>query len=53
MFRGEDGARLLLEMGTAWAVVKVLMPVRVGVCVWGTPRVVKAWERVWGRFRRR
>lgn len=29
--------KILVEVGTAWAVVKVLLPVRLIGCVWATP----------------
>jgi hypothetical protein len=58
----EDGGgagarwRVVLEVASAWAVVKVLMPVRVVGCVWATPwfaaRLV-AGSRLLGRFARR
>ena len=35
--RGEGGSRLLVETATAWAVVKVLLPVRLVVCAWWAP----------------
>jgi hypothetical protein len=31
------GWRVVLEVATAWAVVKVLLPVRIVACVWATP----------------
>jgi hypothetical protein len=34
--RGE-GWRWVLEIATAWAVVKALMPLRIIGCVWATP----------------
>ena len=48
---------MVVELGTAWAVVKVLLPVRVVGCLWMTPwfarvvvgRVVGGWLK----FRRR
>lgn len=33
----EGGARLVLEVATAWAVTKALLPVRLIACVWATP----------------
>ena len=49
-----DAARVVVEMGTAWAVVKVLLPVRVVGCLWMTPwfaRVVVGRVGGWFRFR--
>ncbi|KAI5780842.1 hypothetical protein EDC01DRAFT_667414 [Geopyxis carbonaria] len=37
MFKGEKGARMLLELATAFAVVKALLPVRIGLSLWATP----------------
>jgi hypothetical protein len=34
---GQDGMKILVEVGTAWAVVKLLLPVRLVGCVWLTP----------------
>jgi hypothetical protein len=34
---GQDGVKVLVEVGTAWAVVKLLLPVRLVGCVWLTP----------------
>ncbi|KAE9970488.1 hypothetical protein EG328_002683 [Venturia inaequalis] len=34
---GADGMKILMEVGTAWAVVKILLPVRLVGCVWLTP----------------
>ncbi|KAH7054261.1 hypothetical protein B0J12DRAFT_449023 [Macrophomina phaseolina] len=34
---GEGGVRVLVEVATAWAVVKALLPLRLAVSVWGTP----------------
>lgn len=34
---GQDGLKVLVEVGTAWAVVKLLLPVRLVGCVWLTP----------------
>ena len=31
------GKRIVLEVATAYVITKVLLPVRIGVCVWGTP----------------
>lgn len=35
--RGEDGVRLLVEVATAWAVVKALIIPRLALSVWATP----------------
>nr|OQO28710.1 hypothetical protein B0A51_02953 [Rachicladosporium sp. CCFEE 5018] len=34
---GEGAVRVVMEVATAWAVVKLLLPVRLVVSVWGTP----------------
>jgi len=34
---GEGGVRIVLEVATAWAVTKALLPLRLLVSVWGTP----------------
>lgn len=50
---GGQGVRIVLELGTAWAVTKALLPVRLAACVWGTPwfaRVVCV--PVWGVVRK-
>ncbi|RPB03571.1 hypothetical protein L873DRAFT_1760810 [Choiromyces venosus 120613-1] len=56
-FKGDEGARLLFEVATAWAVVKALLPVRIGLSLWATPwfaRVVLGGVgRVVGRWGRR
>ncbi|KAI5818610.1 hypothetical protein BZA77DRAFT_306048 [Pyronema omphalodes] len=36
-FEGDKGARMLLELGTAYAVVKVAMPIRMAVSIAGAP----------------
>lgn len=54
---GEGGVRVLVEVATAWAVTKALLPLRLVVSVWGTPwfaRVVlgsvgRGFKRVFGR----
>ncbi|KAF8850495.1 hypothetical protein BDZ45DRAFT_542450, partial [Acephala macrosclerotiorum] len=33
----EQGSRILVEVATAYAITKVLLPVRIVVSVWGTP----------------
>lgn len=35
--RGEGGVRILVEVATAWAVTKALLPLRLAVSVWATP----------------
>ena len=35
--RGETGTRLVVEVATAYAVVKLLLPLRLIISVWGTP----------------
>lgn len=34
---GEGGVRVVLEVATAWAVVKLLLPARIALSVWATP----------------
>ncbi|KAF7504784.1 hypothetical protein GJ744_001717 [Endocarpon pusillum] len=55
--RGESGTRLVVEFATAYAVVKVLLPLRLVVSVWGSPwfarwTVVPFSNMVKGFFRR-
>ncbi|KAH6719420.1 hypothetical protein BKA61DRAFT_473408, partial [Leptodontidium sp. MPI-SDFR-AT-0119] len=45
----ERGTRILVEVATAYAITKVLLPVRVLVSVWGAPWFARA---VLGRFGR-
>lgn len=35
--RGESGVRIVVEIATAWAVTKALLPLRLTLSVWGTP----------------
>lgn len=35
--RGEGGTRLVIEFATAYAVVKVLLPFRIMISIWGAP----------------
>ncbi|KAF8425505.1 hypothetical protein EV426DRAFT_701469 [Tirmania nivea] len=53
----QDAARLVLEVATAWAIVKALLPLRVAACLWLTPwfaRRVVARVGLWLlRWRRR
>lgn len=49
---GGKGVRIVLELGTAWAITKALLPLRLGLSVWATPwfaRVVCL--PVWGVMR--
>lgn len=39
---GEGGVRIVLEVATAWAVTKALLPVRIAVSVWATPWFARA-----------
>jgi len=34
---GENTTKVVIEVATAWAVTKALLPLRLVVCVWGTP----------------
>lgn len=45
---GEQGSRILIEVATAYAITKVLLPVRIVVSVWATPWFARA---VLGRVR--
>ncbi|KAF9949470.1 hypothetical protein BGZ72_008768 [Mortierella alpina] len=53
---GADGARVMLNMATSYAVVKALLPVRLALCVWMTPwtatRIVSPVVNFWERLRR-
>lgn len=44
---GEKGSRILVEVATAYAITKVLLPARIVLSVWGTPWFARA---VIGRF---
>ena len=35
--RGEGGARIVVELATAYAITKALLPLRLVISVWGTP----------------
>ena len=35
--RGQGGVRIVVELATAWAITKALLPLRLVVSVWGTP----------------
>ncbi len=55
--RGESGTRLVVEFATAYAVVKMLLPLRLVVSVWGAPwfarwTVVPFSNMIKGYFRR-
>lgn len=50
---GERGSRILVEVATAYAITKVLLPVRILVSVWGTPWFARTFiGRVGGLFGR-
>ncbi|KAG0030174.1 hypothetical protein BGZ81_002989 [Podila clonocystis] len=53
---GADGARMMLNMATSYAVVKALMPLRLALCVWMTPwtatRIVSPIMNFWRRFKK-
>lgn len=40
VWMGEAGSRILIEIAAAYALTKVLLPVRILGCVWGTTRIV-------------
>ena len=55
--RGEKGVRIVVELATAYAVTKALLPLRLILSVWGTPwfarwTVLPVTERLWRIFRR-
>lgn len=35
--RGEGSVRIVVELATAWAITKALLPLRLVISVWGTP----------------
>ncbi|KAH0288745.1 hypothetical protein M436DRAFT_42883 [Aureobasidium namibiae CBS 147.97] len=39
--RGEDGVRLLVEVATAYAITKALLPLRLGLSIWFAPSFAK------------
>lgn len=44
-----EGKRIVLEIATAYVVTKILLPVRIAVCVWATPwfaRGIEVWTRM-------
>ncbi|GJJ74808.1 hypothetical protein EMPS_07166 [Entomortierella parvispora] len=53
---GADGARMMLNMATSYAVVKTLIPLRLALCAWMTPwtatRIVSPILNFWKRFRK-
>ncbi|KAF9364816.1 hypothetical protein BGX34_000281 [Mortierella sp. NVP85] len=53
---GADGARMMLNMATSYAVVKALMPLRLALCVWMTPwtatRIISPMMNFWRRFKK-
>lgn len=52
---GERGSRILVEVATAYAITKVLLPARVMLSVWATPwfarNVLGGLRRLFGRGR--
>lgn len=46
---GEKGGRILVEVATAYAITKVLLPVRILVSVWATPWFARVF---WGLYRK-
>ncbi|KAF9178196.1 hypothetical protein BGZ51_008031 [Haplosporangium sp. Z 767] len=53
---GTDGARVMLNMATSYALVKALLPLRLALCVWMTPwtatRIVSPIMNIWRRFKK-
>ena len=54
--RGETGTRVVVELATAYAVTKALLPLRLVLSVWGTPwfatwTVLPVTRRLTGMFR--
>ncbi|KAF9336126.1 hypothetical protein BG006_009627 [Podila minutissima] len=53
---GADGARMMLNMATSYAVVKAFLPLRLALCVWMTPwtatRIVSPVMNFWRRFKK-
>ena len=55
--RGEGSVRIVVEFATAYAVVKALLPLRLGISVWGAPWFAKwtvipvrdGMKRIWTR----
>ncbi|KAG0241677.1 hypothetical protein BGW41_005552 [Actinomortierella wolfii] len=52
-----DGARMMLNMASSYALVKALMPVRIALCLWMTPwtatRIVSPVMNVWKKLLRK
>ena len=56
----DNGAQLILEFATAYAITKVLLPLRIVVSVWATPwfaRIVigpmgRGFGRIFGRLKK-
>jgi len=46
---GEKGGRILVEVATAYAITKVLLPVRILVSVWATPWFARVFWRLYRR----
>lgn len=47
---GETGSRILIEVATAYAITKVLLPVRIIFSVWATPWIARVFiARAFGR----
>ncbi|KAK4670128.1 uncharacterized protein QC763_209025 [Podospora pseudopauciseta] len=44
--------KLVMEVGVAWALCKFLLPVRIGVSLWGTPWLARGIGRWGGVFKR-
>lgn len=51
--RGEMGTRVVVEFATAWAVVKVLLPMRLMFSVWWAEKFARAVVLPFGRLFRR
>ncbi|KAI8594654.1 hypothetical protein EDD21DRAFT_393188 [Dissophora ornata] len=53
---GAEGARVMLNMASSYALVKALMPLRLALCVWMTPwtatRIISPVMNVWRRFKK-
>jgi len=49
---GEKGSRILVEVATAYAITKVLLPVRILVSLWATPWFARTVLGVFGRLRK-
>lgn len=43
--RGEDAGRLLVEVGTAYAIIKLLLPLRIALSVWAAPTFARFTSR--------